>query len=226
MKWLRGQGIEVGAGRSPTPLFGAATAVNADIDSGEVFGTAGVSHRYSIDDPVPPALKGRFDFVIASHVLEHADGMIRAVENLLDLARPGGLVYITVPDMRFLVDAQWMPYFDMAHHREEYDTPGKYDGMHDKLALDHVRANITTIAPDEQLVSGGQVRAADIFRMLEQGEGGENRFMHHKHTYDPDGWNGLFVDIQRFLAKRFSIAETRYGMERYDCHFILRNNGN
>ena len=222
MKWLRGKGLEVGAGRFPTPLFGTASAINADIDSGDLFGTAGVSQRYSIDDPVPPELKGRFDFVIASHVLEHADGIIRAVENLLDLSRPGGIVYITVPDIRFLVDAEWMPYFDMAHHREEYDCPGKYDGMHDRIALDHMRARIDTIAPGRHLVGGGQVRSDDIFRMLEQGEGGEGRFMHHKHTYDPDGWNGLFVDIQRFLAKRFSIVETRYGMERHDCHFVLK----
>jgi len=46
--------------------------------------------------------------------------------------------------------------------------------------------------------------------------------MPNKHTYDPDGWNGLFVDVQRFLPGRVAIAETRYGMERSDCHFILR----
>ena len=61
MKWLRGQGIEIGAGRYPTGPFGEAAAINADIDGGDVFGTANVSHRYSIDDPVPETLRHRFD---------------------------------------------------------------------------------------------------------------------------------------------------------------------
>src|SRR5579859_4502539 len=139
MKWLRGQGIEIGAGRYPTELFGNAAAINADIDSGALFGTDSIRHRLSIDDPVPAALAGKFDFVIASHVLEHADGLIQAVRNLLDLARPEGTIYIVVPDMRFLVDAEWMPYFDFAHHIEEYREPGKYDAMHERLVHDHMR---------------------------------------------------------------------------------------
>jgi len=222
MKWLRGQGIEVGAGRYPTRLYGETSAINADIDAGAIFGTENVAHRYSIDDAVPDALRGRFDFAIASHVLEHADGLIRAVENLVDLVRPDGIVYATVPDFRFLVDAEWMPCYDFAHHREEYETPGKYDDQHDRLVLDHMYGQIATISAGGHIVSNGQVTGDAVMNLLHEGEGGQSRFMHHKHTYDPDGWNGLFVDIQRFLGQRFAIAETRYGMERSDCHFILR----
>ncbi len=175
------RGIEIGAGRFPTELFGDAAAINADIDSGDLFGTDAVKHRLSIDDPVPAALQGRFDFVIASHVLEHADGIIRAVENLLDLSRPDGTIYIVVPDIRFLIDAAWMPYFDLAHHADEYRNPGKYNAMHDQIVLAHMRSQIATASPGH-MVSGGQVRGDDILRLVEEGEGGANRFMSHKHT--------------------------------------------
>jgi len=222
MKWLRGQGVEIGAGRHPTRLYGEASVLNADVDAGASFGTENVAHRQSIDDAVPTAIKGRFDFAIASHVLEHADGLIRAVEHLVDLVRPGGIVYATVPDIRFLEDARWMPCFDFAHHREEYETPGKYDAQHDRLVLDNMRGQIETIMAGGHVVKNGQVAGADAVRLLEEGEGGSSRFIHHKHTYDPDGWNGLFVDIQRFLGHSFAIVETRYGMKRSDCHFILR----
>jgi SAM-dependent methyltransferase len=222
MKWLRGNGIEIGAGRYPMELFGNAQAINADIDSGALFGTEAIEHRLSIDAPVPATLAGRFDFVIASHVLEHADGLIQAIQNLIDLARPDGTIYIVVPDIRFLVDAEWMPFFDFAHHVEEYREPGRYNSMHDRLAHDHMRRNSATASGGAQLVSGGQVHAGDMLRLLNEGEGGESRFMNHQHTYDPDGWLGLFVDIQRFLPRRFTILETRYGMERSDCHFVLR----
>jgi SAM-dependent methyltransferase len=222
MKWLRGDGIEIGAGRYPIELFGKAEAINADIDSGALFGTAAVQHRLSVDDPVPAALSGRFDFAIASHVLEHADGLIQAVQNLLDLVRPDGTVYIVVPDVRFLVDVEWMPRFDFAHHMEEYREPGKYNAMHERLAHDHMRRNSATASAGQQLVNGGQVHGDDVIKLLNDGEGGKSRFMNHRHTYDPDGWLGLFVDIQRFLPKRFTFLETRYGMERSDCHFVLR----
>lgn len=229
MKWLRGKGVEIGAGRFPTPLYGTASAINLDIEAGELFGTQGVSHHYSIDDPVPPALGGRFDFVIASHVLEHADGIIRAVENLLELSRPDGLVYIAVPDMRFLDDAAWMPNFDMAHHKEEYETPGQYHSLHDQLFRDHTKAQLNAAmamaSSGAQSMIYGQVHDKDVLRLLEPGEDGQSRFVYHKHTYDPDGWNGIFVDIQRHLSRKFAIVETRYGMERCDCHFVLRKIG-
>ncbi len=233
MKWLRGHGMEVGAGRFPTPLFGSAEAEYTETDNGDVFGTANVTRHFAIDGTLPPDLAGRFDFVIASHVLEHADSLLRAVENLVALCRPGGLIYLVVPDIHFLDDAQWMPCFDLAHHIEEYENPASHSTLHDSLVLNYRRglgAQAGAHAMHEgtpQLGIDGVASLAteDLTPFLSPGNAGGIRFMLHKHTYDPNGWIGLFVDAQRFLAARnsgFTIAETGYGMERCDCHFMLR----
>jgi SAM-dependent methyltransferase len=230
MKWLRGAGVEIGAGRHPTPLFGQATAAHVDLDadSAQVFGTADVGRRYSLGDPVPDDLKGSFDFVIASHVLEHADSLIRAVQHLVDLARPGGSVYVTLPDRSFLDDARWMPRFDMDHHVEEFQNPDAFIALHDRLILDYRKGRAQgDPAAAGQLAPGAGSDPEFSIHLLEDGKGSAIRFMLHKHTYDADGWNSLFVDIQRFIAVHapsadFAIVETRYGMERFDCHFMLR----
>jgi SAM-dependent methyltransferase len=45
------------------------------------------------------------DFVIASHVLEHIEDPIEALENLLRVIRPGGTLMIVLPDPRHTFDA-------------------------------------------------------------------------------------------------------------------------
>jgi SAM-dependent methyltransferase len=47
---------------------------------------------------------GRYDFVAAPHVIEHMRNPIRAVENWLRVLKPGGLLYLIVPDKRATFD--------------------------------------------------------------------------------------------------------------------------
>ena len=69
MRWCRGSGLEIGAGRSPTKLFGDAQSVQADIEGAEYFGNSNFI-TYSLNEEVPSELAEKFDFVISSHVLE------------------------------------------------------------------------------------------------------------------------------------------------------------
>jgi predicted SAM-dependent methyltransferase len=45
------------------------------------------------------------DFVIASHMLEHVEDPIAALENQLRVLRPGGVLFIVLPDARYTFDA-------------------------------------------------------------------------------------------------------------------------
>jgi SAM-dependent methyltransferase len=45
------------------------------------------------------------DFVVANHVLEHLEDPIGAIEQHLRVLRPGGVVYLTLPDARHTFDA-------------------------------------------------------------------------------------------------------------------------
>jgi predicted SAM-dependent methyltransferase len=45
------------------------------------------------------------DFVIANHMLEHCEDPLTALETFLRVVRPGGIVYLAIPDKRFTFDA-------------------------------------------------------------------------------------------------------------------------
>jgi SAM-dependent methyltransferase len=52
-------------------------------------------------------LNGRLvDYVVASHVVEHIPNPIRWLQRLFDVLRPGGFVFLVVPDKRFTFDFQ------------------------------------------------------------------------------------------------------------------------
>jgi len=124
MRWLRGRGVEVGAGGSPTPLYGPTTTLQADCDPGLAFGGRTLDMPGSIDDPrFAQQAEGRFDFSIASHVLEHADSFIRSVDNLVTLVRPGGVAYIVLPDIAFLDGLS----FGASGAFGRYDNAGDHD---------------------------------------------------------------------------------------------------
>ncbi|MBI3442006.1 MAG: hypothetical protein HY052_09460, partial [Proteobacteria bacterium] len=95
MKHLRGQGVEIGAGKSPTPLFGNAECVYADIASHTIFDSSDYSgdkllinintvSRRPNDESVE-----KWDFVIASHVLEHCDSIFHGLRNISWMLKRG-----------------------------------------------------------------------------------------------------------------------------------------
>ena len=46
----------------------------------------------------------KFDYVIASHVMEHVDDLIFALQDIAKLLKPGGIFYIVYPDKRYCFD--------------------------------------------------------------------------------------------------------------------------
>jgi predicted SAM-dependent methyltransferase len=111
--FLRGDGIEIGALHRPLQVPPCARVkyvdrmpaadlrkhyaelahedlVEADIiDNGEQLETIGDSTE---------------DFVIANHFIEHCQNPIQALQNHFRVLKPGGVLYLAVPDKRFTFD--------------------------------------------------------------------------------------------------------------------------
>jgi 2-polyprenyl-3-methyl-5-hydroxy-6-metoxy-1,4-benzoquinol methylase len=82
---LKAQGFSNLTGVDPSPACAAATR--------EIHGIKAVAASlYSLPD------LGLFDIITLSHVLEHLEDLRGAVRNFARLLRPGGMVYIEVPD--------------------------------------------------------------------------------------------------------------------------------
>jgi SAM-dependent methyltransferase len=218
MRWLRGDGLEIGAGRYPTPLFGNASAVYGDCDEELVFGGGRLDIGISLDDlRFSETLPQNFDFIIASHVLEHVDSFIRAVHNLVSSVRPGGIIYIVLPDKEFLNDKNFIPDYSFEHHELEFTNPLLFAKVHDDL---FIGANISGI--DENNMHADL--SEEYKSQIKSGKISENnRFLHHKHNYSYIGWVDLILQTKKYLKNSFDILDMRYGHARRDCHFILRS---
>jgi SAM-dependent methyltransferase len=219
MKWLRGNGMEIGAGKYPTPLFGNASLIHADCDEGLAFGGKKLHLLRALDsNNFPDDQEEKYDFVIASHVLEHCDSFIRAIKNLNSIIKKSGLIYIVLPDINFLHDKNFIDNFDFQHHLEEYFEPYKHNNIHDDAHIKNSDVFIDTenyhaILSDDYK---GYIRKGEIPQGM--------RFMYHKHNYDFEGWIDLIMNTKKYLGDKFNLVDLRYGHLRNDCHFIIQKN--
>jgi SAM-dependent methyltransferase len=221
MRWLRGEGLEIGAGRNPTPLFGQTAITYCDIDMDHNFGGSNSKVIISVDAKnFNPSFNQKFDFVVCSHVLEHADSFIRALENLLSIVRGGGIIYLVLPDIDFLHDKNWLPNFDFDHHIDEYENPLAYAEIHDQLYIDTVIDYIDSSNNEHALLTDAYRWAIKQRKIPDS-----MRFMHHKHNYNLEGWIKTLLKVQNFIGNKFSISDIGYGHERKDIHFILQSLG-
>lgn len=116
LRYLRGDGIEIGALDFPLRLPRGARVRYVDY-----LDASGLHSQYSATlskgrPLVPPdvvddgarlaAFADRsLDFVIANHMLEHVEDPIAALEHQLRVLKPGGVLYLTLPDANQTFDA-------------------------------------------------------------------------------------------------------------------------
>lgn len=216
MRWLRGEGIEIGAGANPIRLFGDAKRIIVDVDDDRMFMGDGFALAPPVDTSAfPSAFDRKFSFAVASHVLEHCDSFIRAIENLCSVTRQNGIVYLVLPDINALRDREWMTRFDFNHHVEEYGDLMLHAATHDAAYLFSSGDGFGDY--NEHATLSAEYIAAARSGHIPQ----KYRFMHHKHNYDFGGWLSLVEQTRLFLGSKFSILDARYGHERFDCHFVL-----
>jgi SAM-dependent methyltransferase len=116
LRYLKGDGIEIGPLDYPLRLPREARVRYVDY-----LDAAGLREAYSgtlragrplvapdvVDDGARLAsfADGSLDFVIANHMLEHVEDPIAALEHQLRVLRPGGILYLTLPDARHSFDS-------------------------------------------------------------------------------------------------------------------------
>ena len=57
-------------------------------------------------DMVGAVAQNRFDYVVASHVIEHVPNVLKFLCDVYDLLVPGGIVFLVIPDKRFTFDVK------------------------------------------------------------------------------------------------------------------------
>jgi SAM-dependent methyltransferase len=111
-KYLRGDGIEIGAFSSPSLIPLGASVTYVDSVPASYWSKDSNYKGLKIVDPdivtdgstLEPIESSSLDFIISFHMLEHAPNTLRAVENWFRVLRPGGTLIVSVPDKRFTRD--------------------------------------------------------------------------------------------------------------------------
>src|SRR5260370_41254151 len=96
--------------------FGSVTACDIDVCcAASVARRPGMAFAYGTAEAIPFA-DATFDLVTAFDVLEHLDDDVRALREMARVARPGGLIAVTVPAYQWM----WGRQDEVSHHRRRY----------------------------------------------------------------------------------------------------------
>lgn len=126
--YLLGNGIEVGALHSPLVVPEQARVSYVDrlsvTDLRKQYPELANSPLVEVDiiddgELLLSIAANSQDFVIANHMIEHCQNPLRTMENHLRVLKPGGILYLAVPDKRYTFDCD-RPVTTLDHLVEEY----------------------------------------------------------------------------------------------------------
>jgi SAM-dependent methyltransferase len=124
--YLRGSGIEIGAYNWALMVPKGVKVTQVDREPVESYANripdgstlVKVDVHAMIEDLAPFSNESQ-DFVIANHVVEHSENPILAMQSMFRVLKPGGILFLTLPDKRFTFDIE-RPRTDFEHVLRDY----------------------------------------------------------------------------------------------------------
>jgi len=199
-RYLHGSGLEIGALHSPLPLPAGARVRYLDR-----MDCAGLRSHYPelaaerlvevdiVDDgeTLSSQPDSSVDFVIANHFIEHTQNPLGTIANHLRVLRPGGILYLAVPDRRRTFDADRPP------------TPLEH------IVRDHSEGSgwSRTIHQEEWARLVDKVPAADVAARVQALE--QSDYSIHFHVWAPREFGALLEYARSELQLPFAIEALR-----------------
>jgi len=231
------RGVELGPSFSPfvTKASGAAVTIVDHTDAATLrakYATHGVDLN-AIEDvdviwvggSLREALgdKGPFDYLIASHFLEHVADPLRFLEDCYTLLRPGGVLSLVLPDHRYCFDALRPPttlgqWYDAREAARTRHSPGAV--LDHCLHAVHRAGSIAWLpggeAPLEPVHDVDHV--AHMLRVVDEGD----EFVDvHAWTFTPESFKALLINASLLDLCRFEIAH-EIGTIGFEFYVTLR----
>jgi SAM-dependent methyltransferase len=124
--YLRGAGLEIGALHRPLRMPPGALVRFVDMAPAETLRNRfpEVGHVTSPDivddgETLRTIADASQDFVVANHFLEHTEDPFSTLRTFLRVLKPGGFIFMAIPDKRWTFDAP-RPVTDLAHLLRDY----------------------------------------------------------------------------------------------------------
>jgi len=203
-RYLRGRGLEIGALQDPLPLPRGAVARYVDLaptaELRAMYPHKQRRHLVEVDlvddgERLQQVADASEDFVVANHFLEHCEDPIGTLGNLLRVVRPGGVVYLSLPDKRYMFDAD-RPSTTLEHVLKDH-----HDGP--EWSRDQHYEEVVRLGQKVQGETAVLERAAELQR---------TSFRIHFHCWTQTDFLELLVALQR-----------RPGFPAFDVEHFARN---
>lgn len=208
-KFLAGAGQEIGALNKPQALPRTARACYVDhLPLAELRAHYPNLRRlvpvHVVDDgeSLRTVADGSQDFLIANHFLEHTQNPIGTVRRFLEVLRPGGILFLAVPDKRGTFDVD-RPLTTLEHLRRD-DAEGPAWSY-----LDHV---------PEFVHLAVKARGAEAEAMVEHFV--RTNYSIHFHVWDHDSLWAFLLELQPRL--RFSVQAFVYNEPHSESLCVLK----
>lgn len=206
-RFIRGEGIEIGALNAPLPVRPGAKVRYvdrmADLDSQypELGGKMVKVDIVDNGETLATVPDGSQDFVIANHFLEHCQDPIATLANLTRVLRPGGVLYMAVPEKRFTFDHRRPP-TPLEHLIRDHEEGPEVS------RLGHFE-EFTRLVHDIR----GEEAVAEHVRTLV-----EKDYSIHFHV-----WTQLeFLDLVRYAMQRYTMQLEAFVQNGIECVTVLR----
>jgi SAM-dependent methyltransferase len=135
-RFFRGDGIDIGAGNDPLVLYHELFPAMTRCDPWDVLeGNAETMIRSNGE----PLKADAYDFVHASHVLEHMADPWGAVENWTRILKPGGYLVVLVPEWTMYEQQTWPSKWN-SDHKRAWTLAGGGMPVHPVISMLHFAA--------------------------------------------------------------------------------------
>jgi SAM-dependent methyltransferase len=209
---LAGHGVEIGPLNRALPRHANISVAYLDYED-----QASLRRRYpALADSIPridivddaeevrTVASASFDFLVASHVIEHLRRPIAALREWLRIVRPGGLLYLVAPDKRVTFDRHRVR-TTLEHHILDYEEPSAARDFEHYVEF-------------ARLVEGARAEAALARARQRHAEG----FSIHFHTFIPEDIVELVRWCHAYVSPVTLIEGPALSPEADEFHVLLR----
>lgn len=206
---IRGEGLEIGPGNLPMTFRNQIKVHYLDTNTQEqlakyypklTFNQLQNFIQGDADD-----LKGipnnHYDFLVASHVIEHVKNPLKALMRWVEVVKPGGYLYIIFPNRDECFD-QGRPYTTISHLLSEYRLANHSQTMYNHLTAhiyEHYANNDYKNKPD-------QLKEIDISAQIRAGAA-------HYHVWGPQNTQALFLSAKTDFDLPISVIKNEQKMK-------------
>lgn len=210
--YLKGKGLEVGALHHPLELSTRASVKYLDrLPVSELrrhYPELSGENLVDVDivddgERLLTVANSSMDFIIANHMLEHCKNPIQTIQTFLAKLKPGGIIYMAVPDKRFC--------FDRLRNLTPFDhLLGDYQNKNDHYPHYVEWARFVDQAKTEQEI---QSRAQFLYQM---------QYSIHFHVWDYYTFVDFLIRTNQLLNFEFDIANISFNDHLNEIITILK----